>query len=73
MIRLVPADDCECDECGSLDGVQVLVVGQEVLSTTALCTQCMIKTEAVLRGARKSGPPVGKWGQQGPPNSTQEK
>lgn len=57
-------DAIPCDQCGN-DAAQVLVAGEPggpPRGAIAMCQQHVIKVEALLRGARKSGPRVGKWG-----------
>jgi hypothetical protein len=61
-MRLVPADE-PCDECEALGGVLLLEAEHASgwVGGIALCLQCRIKAEALLRGSRKHGPRVGNW------------
>lgn len=77
MIKLVPMTGAD-DRCGSCGGTEWLgalitrrgdgddIVGLEMTGAIVLCPECRIKAEAVLRGARKHGPPVRNWTRGGP-------
>jgi hypothetical protein len=56
------AIDEPCDECGALGDVLVLETFA-FSGSLALCPQCRIKAEALLRGSRKQGTRVSKWQQ----------
>lgn len=49
-----------CDGCGGENDVRLLRTANASTSL-AMCAECRIKVEALLRGARKSGPPIRNW------------
>jgi hypothetical protein len=57
--------DERCDECYGAENVLLLTVAEleqaGIQAGLALCLQCRIRAEAMLRGARKNGPPAGQW------------
>ena len=67
MLKLI-AINRPCDSCGDDDGhhsdCRVLLAGEGgagLPTGLVLCVACRIRAEALLRGARKSGPRVGNW------------
>jgi hypothetical protein len=63
VIRLLEAEE-PCDSCGEREDVLLLEAEggtPHFKGSLALCPQCRIKAEAMLRGPRKHGKRVRNW------------
>jgi hypothetical protein len=59
-MRVKPSRE-PCDDCGGEGDVLLYQSDLWEAASIALCSQCRIKLEALLRASRKAGPRVRNW------------